>query len=342
MIIRIPWKIRLLIRYLRNATAYYLNKTHYFFKKKDIRPVICFYCHFHGTTGATIAIAQIANLLAERYRVKFVTSPQSDFNSMLNPAVEIIDELPSVTDLIICDGNTPLEEIRSLRFKGSRIMITSHGILQKGLRLDKIKAATATHFVSGLQLMHHTLDEGRYFVIPNCCNQVSKTNRTYNVGIVGRVKDSKKNVKAAIDSALLSSAAYIHVWGDSASDLVDDDRRIIFHDWESNKKKIYNSFDILISLSLEESFGLTVIEAMSAGIPCVLSDIPAFQAFSDCPGIAIVDRRDKSIIAEKIDDLLSNKDVLSPKLVEYWHKNYSCSAISALWYSNAKRLIGHF
>jgi glycosyltransferase involved in cell wall biosynthesis len=52
---------------------------------------------------------------------------------------------------------------------------------------------------------------------------------------------------------------------------------------------IYNTFDVLINLSKQETFGMVVIEAMSAGLPCLLSSIPAFEQFRGCRGVRFID-----------------------------------------------------
>ncbi len=47
--------------------------------------------------------------------------------------------------------------------------------------------------------------------------------------------------------------------------------------------RIYNSFDIFLSLPFGEGFGLTALEAMSCGIPCVLSDWSGYSSWTaDC------------------------------------------------------------
>jgi len=56
--------------------------------------VIFYHVSFHGLTGATIAHAQTANVLAEKYRVKFVTHAFSDLNVYLEQRVEMTRRLP--------------------------------------------------------------------------------------------------------------------------------------------------------------------------------------------------------------------------------------------------------
>ncbi len=55
--------------------------------------------------------------------------------------------------------------------------------------------------------------------------------------------------------------------------------RLVFHDGASDGlyREVLRSATALVSASKDEGFGLPVVEAMSAGTPVVLSDIPAFH-----------------------------------------------------------------
>lgn len=301
---------------------------------------IVFICDFHGITGATIAIARTANLLAAKYQVSFIARPFSDFNPMLGRSVAIAAPASlgkHEYDLYICDGHNDIPLFVRLAEQNKKCLLTIHGVLRKENKLEKVHLATKSHLVSEIQFMHHDVDKSRYFVIPNYCEKIEKTTETNNVGIVGRVTDPNKNVAEALAIAKLSDASDIHIWGGSDSSAVAG--RVKYHAWASNKNKIYDSFDVLISMSKEESMGMTIVEAMSCGIPCVLGDIPGFQIYKDCPGVAIVPMGDWDAAVEYVNRFLKMKSELKVGLVECWDEKYSERAVSGMWFKQIDALM---
>ena len=74
---------------------------------------------------------------------------------------------------------------------------------------------------------------------------------------------------------------------------------------------IYNSADIFLNLSVEETYGLTCIEAMSCGTPCLAYNKTALSEIVTKNNGILVDKDEKSII--KINDLLNKKDYIYKK-----------------------------
>ena len=161
--------------------------------------------------------------------------------------------------------------------------------------------------------------------------------KTNNVGTVGNLDAPRKGMNRTADIGLLSRASEIHLWQTSKTNWRSP--RIKPHSWQSNKEKIYNSFDVLISMSESETFGLTVIEAMSAGIPCLLSPIKAFKQFEDCPGIVISDPDDTRACAFATDYLLARKSRLSSQMKTYFQSHYSENVIANLWHDEISKII---
>lgn len=337
---RIPWRVRNASRLMVNFLCFMQNKIARFFKAGSDRNRIVFSCDFHGITGATIAIARIANLLATKYRVDFVAGPFSNFNPMLRKAVAIIspeDMDKGRYDLYVCDGHTNLPFFYRLAEQNKKCLISIHGILRKENALEKVYLATKSHLVSEIQFMHHEVEKSHYFVIPNYCEKIGKTSQTYNVGIVGRVDDPNKNVAEALSIAKLSDANETHLWG--GTETRRDDNRVVYHAWSRDKNRVYDSFDVLISMSKEESMGLTVIEAMSCGIPCVLADIPGFRIYKNCPGVALVPMGNRDEAVNYINRFLKTKSELKADMIEYWYRNYSERAVAEMWFKEIEAIV---
>ncbi|HQT30373.1 MAG TPA: glycosyltransferase [Thiobacillus sp.] len=337
--VRVPWKIRNASRLTGNYLAFVQNKMLGLFKAEMAGKHIVFACDFHGITGATIAIARIANLLANKYRVSFAADPFSDYNVMLEKKVVIIpfkSLKKNKFDLYVCDGHMGLSFFSWLAERNRKSLLTIHGVLRKENRLEKVHLASKSHLVGETQFMNHEVDQSRYFVIPNYCEKIIKKRHANNVGIVGRLDDPNKNVPEALSIAKLSDAKEIHLWGGTDSRLPEG--RVKYHAWTRNKNRIYDSFDVLISMSKEESMGLTVIEAMSCGIPCVLADIPGFQVYKNCPGVALVQMGDWEAAIGHVNRFLKKKAELKTGLVNHWDGHYSRHAVAEMWFREIEKL----
>lgn len=140
-----------------------------------------------------------------------------------------------------------------------------------------------------------------YNAVPNiekpCINEsfrpMSRSNtNSLSLGFVGRITPNKR-LQDVIDALALlkkqgieqelSAFPVLHVFGK----FVDADferavwqriedaglvKQIVFHGFEANVGKIYDTFDIFVMPSLNEAFGRVVIEAMSAGKLCIGTD----------------------------------------------------------------------
>jgi glycosyltransferase involved in cell wall biosynthesis len=87
---------------------------------------------------------------------------------------------------------------------------------------------------------------------------------------------------------------------------------LLFVDFLSGNElvKLYSASDILISASLKESFGLTVIEAMSCGKPVVATSVgivPELQHYGT-KGVSVIPVGDVLMLAEAAINLLSLDD----------------------------------
>jgi len=333
----IPWRIKKTLSDIRNIFNYY---------KSALRPTpaaeISFYCGFHGKTGGPAAISHIARILSKRYHVEFVSYPTSDYNSILARSVKIVSKPTVSSKLMIFDVTAGSDMVNDAKRRGKRTLVTCHGfpntlhgLLEAEVR-SCLDVADQVQFVSQLQQNEFQIPEGKYFIIKNTHRQVIKTKFGYNVGIIGSIDNQVKNLPRSLEIALASRASEVHVWG---SELDPRWPTALFHPWTNNKNNIYNSIDVLVSMSSNETFGMIVSEALSAGIPCLLSDIPAFRAFSECQSVRIVGSDDMDAAVQYLNTLLDNKNDLRNAAIQYWQENLSEHIIERLWFSQIDELM---
>nr|WP_223240384.1 glycosyltransferase family 4 protein [Citrobacter sp. C1] len=114
--------------------------------------------------------------------------------------------------------------------------------------------------------------------------------RTSNlrIGYAGRLVKSK-NVDLIISAVAIFNNIHLSIVGDG------EEEQYLYALAKNSKAKIefngplshnqlahwFKNIDILIYPSDSESLGLVPLEAMSTGVYCILSDIPAFREFSD-------------------------------------------------------------
>lgn len=79
---------------------------------------------------------------------------------------------------------------------------------------------------------------------------------------------------------------------------------------EKQLNSLYNACDVFLSPSLDEGFGFPVVEAMSAGLPVVASDIEIYRETTGGNAI-LVDVSDGNMVTTGIKEALSNRDSLS-------------------------------
>lgn len=92
---------------------------------------------------------------------------------------------------------------------------------------------------------------------------------------------------------------------------------------EKNISKAYSNFDVLVQPSLcKETFGLTVLEALSFGIPVIISEnVGAKEIVGD---MGIIVRADKDGMKEVISSIYRDREILIEKnrLINSWEVNF--------------------
>ena len=339
---RIPWKVKQLTSKLRGL-AHFCAKNSIFRGLDSKQKTIAFACGFHGKSGGSQAIANIANLLSTSCNVIFTSVPTSHVNTLLNRAVSICRRLPVDSDLYICDLSVSIETLLSIKRQEKPVIVSIHGFKDRLHRLSQdhiekvLSLVDKVHFVSPVQQRSYLLPVEKYFVIPNFCKPVVKTKATNNIGSVGNLDSPRKGAATTVAIGLASNAKEIHLWSTSKDNW--NSSRVKRHDWESDKRKIFDSFDVLVFMSELETFGLVVIEAMSAGIPCVLSSLDVFEQFSNCPGIAVHSPNDINACVASTNQFLLQKDDLSNPMRLHFEENYSAKSVVSLWENEILKLL---
>lgn len=340
---RLPWVIVTNYEKAVNFVHFVLNKFSCHNKRHDLKPSISISCDFHGKSGGLYAVASIANMVSLNHQVRFVTYPTSNYNPLLENRIEMVTLLPVDADVYILDVSCNHETYLRIKNLGKPIIVSCHGLkdTSHGLNQDyvvkSLEYADMVHFVNLVQQGSFNCSDDKYIVIPNASKCVNKVTVTNDVGVVGNLNDERKNAVESVEIFSKSNADRIHLWCCDAAKY-QHERGVVCHNWESDKSKIYNSFDVLVFMGKQETFSLTVIEAMSAGIPCLISAIPAHEQYRNCPGIILVDESNRSYAHELLDDLMARKHELKGPMISYWQEHYYEPAVAKQWDALIKRL----
>ena len=214
-----------------------------------------------------------------------------------------------------------------------------HGVPQPDI-IKKLKLRSHIHFVSEHQRsefvrQYPDIDiETKSFVIPNFTRQSFKRSVTQNIGMIGHLGRVDKNALSGIQLAQQTNAQSVQCWGSYevyGLDKPSSISKLQLNGWCNNLIKMHESFDVLLSASQFETFGLVVVEAMSAGIPCVLSDIPVYrELYSGCKGVIFLNG-DKQKDIEAINQLLEHNDILKSDIINFWRERFSNETIESKW-----------
>jgi glycosyltransferase involved in cell wall biosynthesis len=352
MNLRIPWRVK------RKAYLFYQYSRSWLSRLRLERNNvinISFLCNYQEhTTGSTVAIACIANRLSKTHNVDAFIKPYSGYTSQFSLSVKQYFSADLIKgSIIFVDIEQNSATIENLLGNDKTVVLTCHafplhlhGVPQHKL-IKNLTLTSYIHFVSEHQrstFIHHYPDidiEDKSFVIPNYTRQSVKESVTSNIGIVGYLNRREKNALLGIQLAQQSNVDSIQCWGSEEIYGIDDPlsfSKLCINGWTDNITKIHNSFDILLSTSQFETFGLVVVEALSAGIPCILSDIPVYrELYSDCKGVAFLSGDNNKDI-DTINLLLEHKAILKPDIINFWHERFSNETVESKWYKKITSL----
>lgn len=317
---------------------YHYAKSFSLFRNDDDSEIIQFCVGYEGVSGGSEAIAMIANLLSEFHVVYFDVGPLSNFNYWLSPKVKRGKAAVTKTKLIICDraaAPKPVDKSIPLICSVHGFNHTAHKIAAS-IANRNINVASVVHFVSEFQRSDFLNEYRNCVVIPNYTNRIAVSSDTRDniadIGLVGMMTNENKNIKRMLDvlSTLPTNSAVI--WGTVPQDTVLAPK-IKFRGFSTDKKEIFGSFKTFLSLSKEETFGVAVIQALSCGIPCVLSDIPAHRQHKDCIGVFLVDENNLEGCLGAINNALEMAESITTRnnIIKYWEKRFSKDIVAKKW-----------
>lgn len=346
MKLRIPWRVKRKFFLIYQYARIWLS--HLRPERKNVLN-ISFFCDYQQhTTGATVAIACIANHLSKQHNVDAVVRPYSAYSSQFDLSVKQYFSPALIKgQIIFVDLGQKNTIIEKLLKAGKTVVLTCHAFplhlhsVSQPRLIKNITLCTYIHFVSEHQrsefIRHYpeiNIAE-KSFVIPNYTRQSFKQSVTSNIGIVGFLNREPKNALSGIHLAQQSNANLIQCWGSEKIYGLDEPSsfsRLIINGWNDDLIKMHSSFDILLSTSQFETFGLVVVEALSAGIPCVLSDIPVYrELYSDCKGVIFLSGDDQKDI-EAINQLLEQATTLKQDIQNFWQKRFSNETVESKWF----------
>ena len=170
-------------------------------------------------------------------------------------------------------------------------------------------------------------------------NQWGISNNVRIIGIVGRL-DPMKNYELFIEAAIklteLKDDVLFVCVGDGSGEYkkklqkisksLIDTKRIIWLGPRTDMPEIYNAFDILTNCSHTEGFPNVIGEAMSAGVPCVVTDVGDSKEIVKGNGVVIDSANVESLVAGwmvMLDSILSmdNEKVRENIVINYSFKS---------------------
>jgi glycosyltransferase involved in cell wall biosynthesis len=109
-----------------------------------------------------------------------------------------------------------------------------------------------------------------------------------------------------------------------------------------NMDAIYNDTDVLVSLSHEESFGLTIIEAASFGVPAVgYNNSGEISRLLVAAGSTLSDRGNFDAVAQSIHLLLTDRESYVRRCDEVfeWSRQYAAEKVVPNWLATVKSFL---
>ncbi len=338
-----PWRVRIILataagtwRYLGNRMAWLLA-----LRRRRAAPRILFCIPFYGYTGGSFAVLSAANLLSRDLDVAYLTTPSNIMNKYVSTQVRMVSDAAGLFDFCVVESGVDMALVRNLKERGARVILTMHGApnTPDGARnhgysdsqvTEMMTLVDSVQYVSDVQLpFFDQFPRAHRRKIPNAVSRIEKHEQGRSVGVVCDTTLPHKRADAAIRAAELSDAATVEIWGNHHGNR--SAGRVRWNGFSGDKQRIYGSFDVLVHLSRLENQPLVILEAMSAGIPCVLAPLSAYDFLRGLDGIHFVDADDPAQVSHAINRALDSPRATRDGLVKFWSDHHSPEAGRRQW-----------
>lgn len=228
---------------------------------------------------------------------------------------------------------------------------------------DNVKRSIGADFIFSVnkKIFYKTIDLGqksdKSFVISNAIDlknyqflpkEINFKKEEITIGIIGRFDPTKgffEAIKAINIANLKDNKFKLKIAG---SGKIDSELKILiknlnmssnveFLGWIKNKEEFFKKIDMFILPSLEEPFGLVVIEAMKYGVPIISSNADGpKEILRDKIDALIVDIEPKETLEKRLSEkiiYLANNENLAKEMIENSYKrlqnNFSFDALES-------------
>lgn len=128
---------------------------------------------------------------------------------------------------------------------------------------------------------------------------------------------------------IIGSSYYENIEKEIKDMFVKFEDKFEFLGMQDNPFNLLKECDYLVTLSDDETWGLTITEAKLLGVPCIVSDFDvAYEQIRDMENGIILSRTNTQSYKERIDDVLNNKDAFKKNLEKF---EYNINKILQLW-----------
>lgn len=165
--------------------------------------------------------------------------------------------------------------------KYAKIVCISEGVQTDFLASIKVKPSVT-------EVIHNGVNLSRF---PQVAKSYPIEGSVFKLGMVGRFA-AQKDIKTLIDlMVLLDDTFELHLAGDGElreqfelySKEKSVNHRIQFHGQVNDIPAFLDSLDVYIQSSFWEGFGIAVVEAMAAGLPCFATNVSGLNNVIDAP-----------------------------------------------------------
>ncbi|MBN2790212.1 MAG: glycosyltransferase family 4 protein [Candidatus Delongbacteria bacterium] len=232
--------------------------------------------------------------------------------------------------------------LRYGKFLGNIMLYFHMKILKKISQPVSISKSISKHLKNRYSLntsvVYNGIDSKKFFSIPLSAKLKLRDKLKIpadrvvflSVGHLTQLKDPITTIKAFMISEVEKSLLIFVGDGELLEEcktLSNSSDNIKFVGRQTNVEDYYQASDVFISSSLTEGFGLVVTEAISCGLFCILSDIPAFEEI-----LTYFNKSDVGVLFKNNDSVaLSNK---LKQAIELLHNKTDCSQIIKVHFSS--------